>query len=55
MGAHRTHMKILSLNVGVPREVPVHGGSIVTGIFKQPVEGPLHSANSTSTATAQPT
>ncbi|MGA3301641.1 MAG: MOSC domain-containing protein, partial [Candidatus Acidiferrales bacterium] len=32
-------MKILSLNVGVPREVPVHGGSIVTGIFKQPVEG----------------
>src|ERR1700678_2077362 len=39
MGAHRTHMKILSLNVGVPREVPVHGGSIVTGIFKQPVEG----------------
>ena len=39
MGAHHTHMKILSLNVGVPREVPVHGGSIVTGIFKQPVEG----------------
>src|SRR3984957_16383021 len=39
MGAHHTHMKILSLNVGIPREVPVHGGSIVTGIFKQPVEG----------------
>src|SRR3984957_5575648 len=39
MGAHHTPMKILSLNVGVPREVPVHGGSIVTGIFKQPVEG----------------
>ena len=32
-------MKIHSLNVGVPREVPVHGGSVITGIFKQPVEG----------------
>ncbi|HSY54240.1 MAG TPA: MOSC domain-containing protein [Opitutaceae bacterium] len=34
-------MKIHSLNVGVPREVPVHGGTIITGIFKQPVEGPV--------------
>ena len=32
-------MKIVSLNVGVPREVPIHGGTIVTGIFKQPVAG----------------
>jgi MOSC domain-containing protein YiiM len=32
-------MKILSLNVGVPREVPVHGGSITTGIFKKPIAG----------------
>ncbi|HEY0701576.1 MAG TPA: MOSC domain-containing protein [Candidatus Acidoferrales bacterium] len=32
-------MKILSLNVGVPRQVEVHGGTILTGIFKQPVAG----------------
>jgi len=32
-------MNIFSLNVGVPREVPVQGGTVVTGIFKQPVAG----------------
>jgi len=32
-------MKIFSLNVGVPREVQWHAGSVVTGIYKQPVEG----------------
>ena len=32
-------MKIVSLNVGFPREVTWHGMNVVTGIFKQPVEG----------------
>jgi MOSC domain-containing protein YiiM len=32
-------MKIVSLNVGVPRSYQVTGGQIITGIFKQPVEG----------------
>jgi MOSC domain-containing protein YiiM len=31
-------MKILSLQVGVPRTVEVHGGQIITGIFKEPVQ-----------------
>lgn len=32
-------MKILSLNVGLPREVDWHGQPVSTGIFKQPVSG----------------
>jgi MOSC domain-containing protein YiiM len=32
-------MKIVSLNVGVPRTYRVPGGQVITGIFKQPVEG----------------
>lgn len=32
-------MKIISLNVGLPREIIYRGRSIVTGIFKDPVEG----------------
>jgi MOSC domain-containing protein YiiM len=32
-------MKIFSLNVGVPRAVAVDGGTIVTGIYKYPVDG----------------
>ncbi len=32
-------MKIVSLNVGMPREVPWHGRSVTTGIFKEPVAG----------------
>ncbi len=32
-------MKLLSLNVGLPREVIWHGMTVTTGIFKQPVEG----------------
>jgi MOSC domain-containing protein YiiM len=31
-------MKIVSLNVGLPREVVWHGINVTTGIFKQPVE-----------------
>ena len=32
-------MKIVSLNVGLPREVNWHGRSVTTGIFKDPVAG----------------
>ena len=32
-------MKIVSLNVGMPREVLWHGRSVTTGIFKEPVAG----------------
>ena len=32
-------MKIRSLNVGLPREVPFHGKTVKTSIFKSPVEG----------------
>jgi len=32
-------MKIISLNVGLPREVIWHGRSVTTGIYKQPVAG----------------
>jgi MOSC domain-containing protein YiiM len=32
-------MKLLSVNVGLPREVLWHGRSVTTGIFKDPVTG----------------
>ena len=32
-------MKILSVNVGLPREVPWQGKLVTTGIFKEPVNG----------------
>src|SRR6266852_4109363 len=32
-------MKLVSVNVGLPREVIWKGRSITTGIFKEPVEG----------------
>ncbi len=32
-------MKLLSLNVGLPREVCWRGKTVTTGIFKEPVEG----------------
>jgi MOSC domain-containing protein YiiM len=31
-------MKLVSVNIGLPREVPWHGRTVITGIFKQPVE-----------------
>src|SRR6266508_3506205 len=34
-------MKLISLNVGMPREVNWHDKSIMTGIFKEPVGGPV--------------
>jgi len=32
-------MKVISVNVGLPREVAVNGKRVLTGIFKQPVAG----------------
>ena len=32
-------MKLISVNVGLPREVAVNGQRVLTGIFKQPVTG----------------
>jgi MOSC domain-containing protein YiiM len=32
-------MKVVSVNVGLPREVTWHGHAVTTGIFKQPVAG----------------
>ena len=34
-------MKIVSLNVGLPREIFWHGRSVRTGIYKEPVQGRL--------------
>jgi MOSC domain-containing protein YiiM len=34
-------MKLISLNVGFPREVTWHNTAVTTGIFKQPVSGRL--------------
>ena len=32
-------MRVLSVNVGLPRQVPTAHGAVLTSIFKQPVEG----------------
>lgn len=34
-------MRLVSLNVGLPREVFWHGKPVSTGIWKEPVEGPV--------------
>ncbi|HZR33558.1 MAG TPA: MOSC domain-containing protein [Terriglobales bacterium] len=34
-------MKIISVNVGLPREVAWRGEMVRTGIFKEPVDGPV--------------
>ncbi len=34
-------MKLISTNVGLPREVSWQGKTVSTGIFKSPVEGPI--------------
>jgi MOSC domain-containing protein YiiM len=34
-------MKIVSVNVGLPREVNWQGKVVTTGIFKEPVQGPV--------------
>jgi MOSC domain-containing protein YiiM len=33
-------MKLLSIQIGLPREISFNGKMISTGIFKQPVDGP---------------
>ena len=33
-------MKLISLNVGLPREITWEGKTVTTGIFKQPITGP---------------
>ena len=40
-------MRVVSVNVGLPRVVPWNGGEVTTGIFKEPVEGriPLRRLN----------
>src|SRR6201994_93535 len=38
----RTRMPVLlSVNVGLPRDVPWQGKTVHTGIWKQPVDGPV--------------
>src|SRR5580704_880169 len=32
-------MKLVSVNIGLPREVQWHGRTVTTGIYKEPVEG----------------
>lgn len=34
-------MKVVSVNVGLPREIVWKGTPVMTGIFKEPVEGPV--------------
>jgi len=34
-------MKLISLNIGLPREVDWKGEAVTTGIFKEPVKGPV--------------
>jgi MOSC domain-containing protein YiiM len=39
-----SHLKLLSVNVGMPREVEWHGRLVRTSIFKSPVSGPVRVA-----------
>ena len=41
MWQKKTPMRILSINVGLPREVTWQGKRVTTGIFKNPVETPV--------------
>jgi MOSC domain-containing protein YiiM len=34
-------MKVISVNVGLPREIPIGDSMVATGIFKGPVAGPV--------------
>ena len=38
-------MQVISVNVGQPREVVWKGMSVLTGIFKDPVDGPVRISN----------
>lgn len=35
-------MKLLAISVGLPRVIEADGRTVTTGIFKEPVEGPVH-------------
>ena len=37
-------MKLISVNVGIPRSVTWKGKTVTTGIFKEPVEGRVQAA-----------
>ena len=39
-----SHLNLLSVNVGTPREVDWHGKLVRTSIFKSPVLGPIRVA-----------
>ncbi len=39
VGENRPLMRVVSLNVGMPREIAGPGGRVLTGIFKSAVEG----------------
>ena len=41
IGRRKGRMKIVSVNVGLPREVLWHGKPVTTGIFKEPASGPV--------------
>src|SRR6185295_11892625 len=40
--SRNTAMKLISLNVGLPRDVIWKGRTVTTGIFKEPLDGPVH-------------
>jgi hypothetical protein len=46
-------LSLLSVNVGMPRDVPWQGRTVHAGIWKYPVAGRGWRAGSTSTATAR--
>jgi MOSC domain-containing protein YiiM len=37
----KKQMKIVSIQVGLPKEVEFRGKVVTTGIFKEPVKGPI--------------
>jgi len=39
-GGQPTVAVLLSVNVGMPKDVPWHGQTVYTGIWKEPVTGP---------------
>lgn len=39
-------MRVISVNVGLPREVPTRQGPVLTAIWKTPVEGPVRVSTS---------
>jgi MOSC domain-containing protein YiiM len=43
-------MKVISLNVGLPREIFHEGRKVRTGIFKQPVAARVHDRLAKATA-----